>query len=352
MSKLATIYAEKRGFKVLLHFVYWILAWFFLNLFFGYGELLNRFSMYYSFFILFITAGVTYWTAYYLIPRYLFKGKYGLFIIYLIFTIIVSLDLELITVWLFLIYVEKFQLILLDYNTRDVYSLLAGTYFIVFLSVGIKLTEFWFHEQSRRQTALKEKIETELKLLKSQIHPHFLFNTLNNIYALTLQKSDQAPEAIIKLSELLDYLIYQGKNELVPISKEIKLIDHYMELEKLRYGNRLEGSFEKSGDPNKVMIAPVLLLPFVENAFKHGISQSRNKVWLKINLEISNRSIIFHIENSKSSAHSKVGTQGGIGLENLKRRLEILYKDRYSLEIHDKEDIYSVNLKLTVGDKI
>jgi two-component system LytT family sensor kinase len=193
MSMLATIYAEKRGFKVLLHFVYWILAWFFLNLFFGYGELLNRFSMYYSLFILLITAGVTYWTAYYLIPLYLFKKKYGLFIIYLIFTIIVSLDLELITVWLFLIYVEKFQLLLLDYNTRDVYSLLAGTYFIVFLSAGIKLTEFWFHEQSRKQGALKEKIETELKLLKSQIHPHFLFNTLNNIYALTLQKSDQAP---------------------------------------------------------------------------------------------------------------------------------------------------------------
>jgi sensor histidine kinase YesM len=117
---------------------------------------------------------------------------------------------------------------------------------------------------------------------------------------------------------LLDYLIYQGKNELVPIAKEIKLIDHYMELEKLRYGNRLEASFEKNGDPDKVMIAPVMLLPFVENAFKHGISLSRKKVWIKIYLEISNRSINFHIENSKPSAHSKNGNQGGIGLENLK----------------------------------
>jgi sensor histidine kinase YesM len=351
MGKLATTYAEKRGFNALLHLVYWILAWSFLNLFFGYGELMNRFSMYYSLSILLITAGVTYWATYYLIPRYLFKGRYGLFIIYFLFTIIASLDLELITVWLFLIYVEKFQLLMLDYNTRDIYSLLAGTYFIVFLSVGIKLTGFWFHEKSRRQAAQKEKIESELKLLKSQIHPHFLFNTLNNIYALTLQKSDQAPEAIIKLSELLDYLIYQGENELVPLAKEIELIDHYMLLEKLRYGNRLDASFEKTGDPKKVMIAPVLLLPFVENAFKHGISQSRNKVRLKILLEISNGSIIFHIENSKPSAYSENFTQGGIGLENLKRRLEILYKDRYSLEINDKEDIYSVNLKLTVGDK-
>jgi sensor histidine kinase YesM len=349
MNKLAIIYAEKKWFKILLHLVYWILAWFFLNLFFGYGELLNRFSMYYSLFILLITAGVTYWTVYYLIPRYLFKGKYGLFIIYLIFTIIVSLDLELITVWLFLIYVEKFQLLMLDYNTRDIYSLLAGTYFIVFLSVGIKLTEYLFYEQNRKQAALKEKIETELKLLKSQIHPHFLFNTLNNIYALTLQKSDQAPDAIIKLSELLDYLIYHGENEQVSLVKEIELIEHYMELEKLRYGNRLQASFEKTGDPLDVMIAPVLLLPFVENAFKHGISQSRDKVWLKIHLEISNRSIIFHIENSKPATPAKEVIPGGIGLENLKRRLEILYENRYSLEILDKEDIYTVRLNLKLG---
>ncbi len=111
MKKLTRIYAMKKWFKVLSHLVYWILAWFFLNLFFGYGELLNRFSMLYSFIVLLITAGVTYLIVYFLIPRYLFKGKYGLFIIYLIFTMIVSLDLELITVMMFLVYVEKFQLI-------------------------------------------------------------------------------------------------------------------------------------------------------------------------------------------------------------------------------------------------
>ena len=136
MSNLATMNSEKRGINVLLHLVYWILAWFFLNLFFGYGELLNQYSMFYSFIILLITAGVTYGIILFLIPRYLLKRRYGLFIVYLIFTIIVSLDLELITVWQFLIYVEKFQLLMLDYNTRDIYSLLAGTYFIVFLSAG------------------------------------------------------------------------------------------------------------------------------------------------------------------------------------------------------------------------
>jgi sensor histidine kinase YesM len=348
MSKLAVIYAEKKWFKILLHLVYWFLAWFFLNLFFGFGELLNRFSLSYSFIILLITAGVTYWIVYFLIPRYLFKGKYVLFIIYLIFTIIVSLDLELITFMLYFI-VEKFQMLMLDYNTRDIYSLLAGTYFIVFLSATIKLTEYWVHEQSKKQVALKEKVETELKLLKSQIHPHFLFNTLNNIYALTLQKSDKAPDAIIKLSELLDYLIYHGENEQVSLEKEIELIDHYMELEKLRYGNRLQASFDKKGDTGHIMIAPVLLLPFVENAFKHGISQSRDRVWIKIHLEISNRNINFHIENSKPPSRPEEVSQGGIGLENLKRRLEILYKDRYSLEMLDKEDIYSVHLKLSLG---
>jgi sensor histidine kinase YesM len=351
MNKLADRYAEKRGIKVLLHLIYWVLAWFFLNLFFGYGELLNRYSMYYSFIILLITAGAAYWIIQYLIPRYLFNGRYGLFIIYLVFTIIVSLDLELITVMLFLIYVEKFQLLMMDYNTRDIYSLLAGTYFIVFLSAAIKLAESWFDEQQRKQAALKDKIETELKLLKSQIHPHFLFNTLNNIYALALQKSDQAPDAIIKLSGLLDYLIYHGENELAPLEKEVELIEHYMDLEKLRYGDRLKASFYKMGDTGQILIAPVLLLPFVENAFKHGISQSANKVWIKIHLEISSRYINFRVENSKARARSAEINQGGIGLENLKRRLEILYRDRYSLDILDKEDNYSVHLQLTLGNK-
>lgn len=346
MGKLTGIYARKKWFRVLSHLLYWILAWFFLNLLFGFGELLNRLSMYYSFAVLLITAGATYWIIGYLVPRYLFKGRYGLFLIYLVFTIIVSLDLELITVMFFLIY-KKFQVII--YNTRDIYSMIAGTYFIVFLSAGIKLTEYWFNEQQRRQDALKAKVETELKMLRSQIHPHFLFNTLNNIYALSLQKSDQAPDAILKLSELLDYLIYHGENEQAPLIKEIELIEHYIELEKLRYGDRLQASFEKKGDPHEAMIAPVLLLPFVENAFKHGISQSRDKVWLKILLEISNRTVIFHIENSKPLTSTKKSIPGGIGLENLKRRLKILYENRYTLDIHDKMDIYIVHLILKLG---
>jgi sensor histidine kinase YesM len=346
MSKLTGIYARNKWFRVLSHLLYWILAWFFLNLLFGFGELLNRLSMYYSFAVLLITAGATYWIIGYLVPHYLFKGRYGLFLIYLVFTIIVSLDLELITVMFFLIY-KKFQVLI--YNTRDIYSMIAGTYFIVFLSAGIKLTEYWFNEQQRRQDALKAKVETELKMLRSQIHPHFLFNTLNNIYALSLQKSDQAPDAILKLSELLDYLIYHGENEKVPLIKEVELIEHYIELEKLRYGDRLQASFQKEGDPQEVMIAPGLLLPFVENAFKHGISQSRDMVWLKILLEISNRTVIFHIENSKPLTSTKKSIPGGIGLENLKRRLKILYENRYALDIHDKMDIYIVHLILKPG---
>jgi sensor histidine kinase YesM len=347
MNTFASLYVQRKWFRVLMHFLYWILIWLFLNLLFGYGNLLNKFNLYYSFVILLITAVVTYWTIGYLIPRYLFLGRYGLFIIYLIFTIVVSLDLELITVMAFLIH-EKFQILI--YHTRDIYALFAGTYFVVFLSVGIKLTEHWFNEQQRKQVAMKDKIETELKLLKSQIHPHFLFNTLNNIYALALQKSDQAPDAIIKLSKLLDYLIYHGENETVPLAREVELIEHYLALEKLRYGDRLQASFDKTGNPENVKIPPVVLLPFVENAFKHGISQSRDKVWLNIQLEISDRSVNFHIENSKPSMPVKYEKSGGIGLENLKRRLDILYKNRYSLEMIDKEETYTVHLNLLMGD--
>ena len=338
----------KRGINIVLHVVFWILAWFFLNLFFGYGELLNRYSMSYSFVILLITAGASYWIVQFLIPRYLFKGRYGMFIVYMLFTIIVSLDLELMTVMLFLV---KFQLMMIDYSTRDIYSLLAGTYFIVFLSAGIKMAQYWVREQQRKQAALKEKVETELKLLKSQIHPHFLFNTLNNIYALALQKSDQAPDAILRLSELLDYLIYHGDNELVPLKKEIEFIEHYMSLEKLRYGDRLKASFHSTGNPGPVRISPLLLLPFIENAFKHGISQSRSQVWINIQLEISSRYINFQVENSKPVTPSKVTAKGGVGLENLKRRLKILYPEKHSLDMQDHEEKYSVHLQLDLGDR-
>lgn len=334
------------GKKILYHLVYWILAWCLTNLLFGYGGLFNPFSLLYSSIILMIAAGVSYWIVYFLIPRYLVPEKYGLFLSYLIFTIVVSLDLELVTTMLFITFLERFQVAAFFNNAREIYSLLTGTYFIVFLAVAIKMVEYWYKEQNRKQIAMKDKVEAELKLLKSQIHPHFLFNTLNNIYSLALQKSDRAPDAVLKLSELLDYLIYHGEHDKVSLQQEIHFIRNYLELENLRYGERLEVDFRIEGDTKSIELAPFLLIPLVENSFKHGISKSRNNQRLTIKLVITGKNLEFYIENTVPAKHTGGKSTGGMGLINLKKRMDHLYHDQYSLEIHDNGTCYGVLLKL------
>ncbi|HEC41675.1 MAG TPA: hypothetical protein ENI20_02460 [Bacteroides sp.] len=331
--------------KIIFHLAFWLLAWCLTHLVFGYGDLVNTASILYSSIILGIAAGVSYWIVDFLIPRYLVRGKYGLFISYLLFTVIISLDIELLTTMLYIIFLEKFEVATFFNDSREIFSLLTGTYFIVFLFVAIKMVEFWYMEQSRKQEAIKEKIEAELKLLKSQIHPHFLFNTLNNIYSLALHKSDQAPDAVLKLSELLDYLIYHGENETVSLKKETDLIRNYIELESLRYGERLSVDFQISGEPESIHLAPLLLIPLVENAFKHGISKSRDQQQLTIKLGINRRNVEFYIENSVPTQKPEK-PEGGMGLSNLRARLDLLYADKHSLKILDKDTMFSALLKL------
>jgi sensor histidine kinase YesM len=334
------------GKKLLFHLAYWVLAWCLTNLMFGYEGLFNPYSLLYSSVLLLIAAGVSYWIVYFLIPRYLVHDKHGRFLTYLVFTVIVSLDLELLTTMVFIIFFERFQVMVFFHSSREIYSLMTGTYFIVFLSVGIKLVEYWYREQKRKQVAMKEKVETELKLLKSQIHPHFLFNTLNNIYSLAMQKSDRAPDAVLKLSELLDYLIYQGEADEVSLEKEIHFIRNYLELENLRYGDRLEADFQVKGNPEGIRIAPFLLIPLVENSFKHGLSQGRKNQRLTIKLEISGRNMEFYIENTVPENTGGEKPAGGMGLVNLRKRLELLYGGHYSLETRNEGARYAALLKL------
>lgn len=346
MGKWNNLYRRSRGFRIFLHLGYWGLAWGFTHLLFGYGNLVNPYSLIYSTIILLLAAGISYLIVYLLIPRFLVPGKYGLFLASVLFTVIISLDLELFTTIMFVLLHEKFQVMEFFHSTRDIYTLLSGTYFIVFLSVAIKLIEFWYYEQRRKQEAINEKVQAELRLLKSQIQPHFLFNTLNNIYSLALRKSDQAPEAVLKLSALLDFLIYHGENDKVSLSKETDLIRNYIELENLRYGERLEIDFRVSGDPESIQVAPLLLMPLVENAFKHGISKSRYNQLLKIKLDISGRIVDFYIENSRPAKEPETESGTGTGLANLRKRLELIYKEQGSLTILDEDNRFVVVLKL------
>jgi LytS/YehU family sensor histidine kinase len=197
----------------------------------------------------------------------------------------------------------------------------------------------------------KEKLEAELKFLKSQIHPHFLFNTLNNLYALTLKKSDKAPEMVIQLSNLLEYTLYSGKETEVGLNEELKQIRGYIDLEKLRFGDRLKITTDIEGNVDRLMIAPLLLLPFVENSFKHGASTDLKTPFIDINVIVKDNLLRFSIRNSKGNESEKSeGYKEGIGLKNVKRRLELLYPRKHSLEIVEEHDTFSVGLTVELID--
>jgi len=294
--------------------------------------------------------GATYFTLYFLIPRFLLTRRYKKFAVYFIYTSLLTIFLEI----LILIYgvimppaPEGAWFRPVDPASVDIFFLLAGIYGVLILAAAIKLLKYSYESQQKAKQLSTEKLEAELNYLKSQIHPHFLFNTLNNLYALTLKKSDQAPDMVMKLSELLDYMIYQSNADRVSLEQEIHMLRNYISLEQMRYGDDLEIRFEVSGDPDGKEIAPLLILPFVENSFKHGISKQAAHSWIRIAMDISETGMSLSIENSKPVyLQHKCGDHHGIGLENVRKRLELMYPESHELHIDDRPESYRVNFEL------
>jgi len=239
-----------------------------------------------------------------------------------------------------------------DKSLIDLYFVIVGLYSVSLLAILIKLLKYWYEQQHIAIQLLKEKTEAELAMLKGQINPHFLFNTLNNIYSLALKKSDLTAEVVVKLSEMLDYLLYDCNVEMVDIRKEIKLIRNYIYLQKIRIGERIDIQF-KAENTNGQQIPPMILLPFIENSFKHGAGMQSNKVWIKIKIKAEDNQLNFNIINSKSLRKDLdyKSNSGGIGLENVKKRLKLLYQNDYSLDFENLSDTFSVQLTIPTGYK-
>jgi sensor histidine kinase YesM len=214
------------------------------------------------------------------------------------------------------------------------------------IAVSIKLVKYWYAEKEMRQKSEKEKLTAELQLLRSQLHPHFLFNTLNNLYSLTLEKSSQAPQAILKLSSLLRYILYESDEPAVPIVKEIEILQDYIGLEQIRYGERLELSTRFTGDMGSKQIAPLLLLPFVENCFKHGVSEELDACWISLHLHVGDERLDLKLINSCLPADGQTAANG-LGLQNVQRRLNLLYPGCHSLKIIPEADSFTVSLSIS-----
>lgn len=214
----------------------------------------------------------------------------------------------------------------------------------------IKFFKLWTIKQRDWLRAQQDKITAELQLLKAQVHPHFLFNTLNNIYSFSLENSPKTPELILKLSSLLSYMLYDCKTEEVRLEKEVEIMKNYLDLEKERYGNRIEISWSVEGELKDKFITPLLLLPFLENAFKHGASEQIEKPILGVSISVKNDTLFCKIVNNKNEHVRK--SENGIGINNVKKRLEFLYQNRYELNITDEGNFFVVSMTLILSDAV
>jgi LytS/YehU family sensor histidine kinase len=246
----------------------------------------------------------------------------------------------------------------MDPSSFDAVLLIVGLYFIIIVATAIKLVQRSIQIQKKNIELHKKRFETEiklkeaeLKLLKAQIHPHFLFNTLNNLYGLTLEKSDDAPNLVLRLSEILDYILYRCNEKQVLLSEEIYNLKNYIEIEKVRYSEKLKLEMNFPNIVENLRIAPLILLPFVENAFKHGVSKSTGIAFVKIKLMIDGKNLTFNITNTKNPmANSNETYSKGIGLINVKKRLDMIYPKNYILTIDGKNEQFSVNLSLQLNE--
>ena len=347
MNKRSTLL--KYVFTPLGHVSFWVGIYFFYAYFLGYGSTNINYVNSFSAFLMPITIFISYFLAYYLIPKYLLVKKYKLFILYSVYTFILSVSVIILSILYALIYTENLKPEGTSPLTKTLPFIVLGVFFVVLLVVMLSLIMYNYRSVVVNEN-LKNKIlqtqlqlkEQELKFLKMQIHPHFLFNSLNTIYGYALKKGDDAPEMILKLSNLLDYILYQVEKPMVLLQDEINHLEDYVSLERMRFHDTLEVSIEKSIEDSTIQIAPMLLIPFVENSFKHGTIID-GKLRVHIAIKTTKNTLDFEIVNSSIKEGESLK---GIGLDNSKKRLEMLYPERHELEIEQQKNQFVVVLKI------
>jgi hypothetical protein len=285
---------------------------------------------------------------YWVLPQYLLKGKYTQFAGIILLWAIAGWFIN----YLFRAYVFIPLQVYMQFDAIIKNPWQPGSYLFMTTTAGITsmivLFKYWVKKQQEWMQSEKDKVTAELQLLKAQVHPHFLFNTLNNIYSFSLEHSPKTPGLILKLSSLLSYMLYDCKGVEVLLEKEIEVMKAYIDLEKERYGNKIEISLNIEGDIKDKYIAPLLLLPFLENAFKHGTSEQLEKPWLSMDIAVKQHAMQCKIVNSKNEVIPV--SEKGIGIQNVKKRLQFLYPDKHELKLADEGDFFVASLTIKLID--
>ncbi|BAO75508.1 putative two-component system sensor protein, no kinase domain [Winogradskyella sp. PG-2] len=292
---------------------------------------------------------LVYVNIYYLFPRFILRKKYASYIFYFIIALCIF-------------YVIRTELIyqLINENVwpesetpQNAYSFnhilvvfLIGIYDVALVST-IKLTADWIIERKRIEELQKAQLRTELNLLKSQIQPHFFFNTLNNLYALAISKSDDAPRVILKLSDMMQYILYEVNSPKVTLLQEIKHIDNYIDIEKMRFNDRIESEMNITGEIDDVQVPPLLFLSFVENCFKHGLKENDN-IFINMSFKVIDEKYLEFILKNNFNPNAGQNDKQGIGLSNAKRRLNLLFSKNFNMESKIEDDTYILFLKIPI----
>lgn len=290
---------------------------------------------------------LAYFHLYFLLPKFLFRKKT---IAYLIGFLVALVVFYMVRTELIFLYINEnvwpeSQTPQRAYSFNHILVVFLIGIYDVALVTTIKLTRDWIIDRKRIEQLQAAQLKTELQFLKAQIQPHFFFNTLNNLYALTLEKSEKAPEVVLKLSGIMEYILYDAKEPSISLLNEIGYIQNYIDIEKLRYGDNVAVEINMSGNIEGKKVPPLLFLPFVENCFKHG-SVDNDKLKLLINFQVTNSDLLIFevVNNYNEKAQNK--KNHGIGNENIKRRLELLFRDNFTLNIKTQNEKYTVKLTI------
>ena len=363
MERYPFIFSDERKYRIRRHVAFWF-VWFITQAFL-YSFVAVTEGMFYflrlqssfieSFIYLIPHMFLSYSLMYFVIPRFLLKQKYWSTTFWVV---VLTLLTGLISATLSLTIIKEVRLAIIgdvfqSYTRNDTavifLSLMAGLrggVSIAGIAAAIKLMKYWYVKEQRNLQLQKENIAAQLQLLKAQVHPHFLFNTLNNIYSYTQKVSPTGSTLVMGLSDLLRYILHEGNKPLVALDKEFKMIEDYMILEQIRYGDRLDINKEFPSDTNGLTIAPLLLLPFIENCFKHGTSQMLEQAWIRLAIDIDGNTLKMTLINAKVPVKDENKPVSGLGISNVRKRLELLYPGKHELTIREEEDVFIV--KLTV----
>jgi len=326
------------------HLLFWVLLAILLTAFSDRsGSILHSFLM--EMVNMLFYASLVYFNVFYLIPKYLTEKRLGKYIVFLVGAVIAVTMGKVVIFYLFSAAGDK------GIWLKNQSFFFLSFFLVTTVSTVAKIIADWGKYQREKHEIATKTVTSELQFLRSQINPHFLFNTLNSLYALTLKKSDIAPEIVLKLSEMMRYMLYECNEKTVLLSNEINYIKNYLDLERLRHGAGADIQLNITGTVTDQRIAPLFFIPFLENSFKHGLNHQLKKGFVHIDLQVFEHKVRFSIRNSKPEQMPMAPSKrvGGFGLANVKHRLELIYPDKHDLRVMVGPQAYEMDLVIEFG---